>query len=30
MKSIPTLSHPSLHLKRRTTQRMGALIPKDE
>jgi len=28
MKSIPTLSHPSLHLKRRITQRMGAIIPK--
>jgi len=28
MKSIPTLSHPSLHLKRRLIQRMGVLILK--
>jgi len=28
MKRIPTLSHPSLRLKRRLIQRMGELIPK--
>jgi len=28
MKSIPTMSHPSLHLKRRITQRMVAHISK--
>jgi len=28
MKNIPTLSHSSVHQKRRLIQRMGALIPK--
>jgi len=28
LKSISTLSHPNLHLKRRITQRTGAVIPR--